>query len=351
MTGFPREDYRAFQRYTLDRRPIEVDLSDNTNLWGAHPDAVAALKSAPDEALTRYPSLYADSLRAVVARRFDVSPDCVSTGCGSDDVLDSAIRAACRPPGLLTYAAPTFSMAEVLSRMNGLDTSRVAWPDALAEPARLLEGGPAAVYLCSPNNPTGAPLPGGWLGDLLDRAGRNGPLVIVDEAYAEFDGQTHASLVVERGRALVVRTLSKLYALAGVRVGYGVGRADVVDEVEKSRGPYKVSAVAERAAVAALEDESGWAQRVLGEVLDNRERLARELRSRGFAPLPSVTNFLLMSVTPRTTAAVTAALRERGVAVRPFPGLEGLGDAIRVTVGPWPMMERFLAALDEVVAP
>jgi histidinol-phosphate aminotransferase len=79
--------------------------------------------------------------------------------------------------------------------------------------------------------------------------------------------------------------------------------------------------------------------------------LARELRSRGFAPLPSVTNFLLMSVTPRTTAAVTAALRERGVAVRPFPGLEGLGDAIRVTVGPWPMMERFLAALDEVVAP
>ena len=266
MTGFPREDYQEFQRYTLDRRPIDVDLSDNTNLWGAHPDAVAALKSAPDEAFTRYPSLYADSLREVVARRFDVSPDCVSTGCGSDDVLDSAIRAACRPPGLLTYAAPTFSMAEVLSRMNGLDTKRVAWPDALAEPDRLLEGGPAAVYLCSPNNPTGAPLPRGWLHDFLERTGRNGPLVIVDEAYAEFDGHTHVGLVVERGRALVVRTLSKLYALAGVRVGYGVGRADVVDEVEKSRGPYKVSAVAERAAVAALEDASGWAQRVLGEV-------------------------------------------------------------------------------------
>jgi histidinol-phosphate/aromatic aminotransferase/cobyric acid decarboxylase-like protein len=214
----------------------------------------------------------------------------------------------------------------------------------------LLAGGPAAVYLCSPNNPTGAPLPVGWLEDFLDRAGPNGPLVIVDEAYAEFEGHTHAGLVVERGRALVVRTLSKLYALAGVRVGYGVGRADVVDEVEKSRGPYKVSAVAERAAVAALRDESGWAQRVLTEVRDNRERLAEELRSRGFAPLPSVANFLLLSVTPRTTQAVTAALGQRGVAVRPFPGLEGLGDAIRVTVGPWPMMERFLSALDEVVA-
>lgn len=351
MTGFPREDYRSFQRYTLDRGPIEVDLSDNTNLWGPHPDAVSALKSAPDEALTRYPSLYADGLRGVVAHQFEISPDCVSTGCGSDDVLDSAIRAACRPPGLLTYAAPTFSMAEVLSRMNGLDTKRVPWPEALADPARLLAGGPAAVYLCSPNNPTGAPLPSGWLEDFLDRAGPNGPLVIVDEAYAEFDGRTHVGLVVKRGRGLVVRTLSKLYALAGVRVGYGVGRADVVDEVEKSRGPYKVSALAERAAVAALEDRSGWAQRVLAEVRANRERLAGELRSRGFAPLPSAANFLLMSVAPHTTQAVTTAMRGRGVAVRPFPALESLGDAIRVTVGPWPMMERFLSALDQVAAP
>ncbi|NIU72378.1 MAG: aminotransferase class I/II-fold pyridoxal phosphate-dependent enzyme, partial [Gammaproteobacteria bacterium] len=230
---------------------------------------------------------YADRLRGAVARRFGVSADCVTTGCGSDDVLDSAIRAACRPPGLVAYAAPTFSMAEVLSRMNGLETNRVPWPEALAEPERLLADGPAAVYLCSPNNPTGASLPATWLEAFLERTGPDGPLVIVDEAYAEFEGSTHAGLIVERGRGLVVRTLSKLYALAGVRVGYGVARADVIEEVEKSRGPYKVSAVAERAAVAALEDESGWAETVLAEVRRNRKRLAEQLRTRGLDPLPS----------------------------------------------------------------
>ena len=350
MNGFPRDDYRRFERYTLDRKPIAVDLSDNTNLWGAHPDARRVLAGAADETLTRYPSLYADDLRREVARRFQVDPACVTTGCGSDDVLDSAIRAACRPPGLVTYASPTFSMADVLSRMNGMDTRAVPWPDALADPGSLLESAPAAVYLCTPNNPTGEPLSARWLDGFLDKAGPDGPLVILDEAYADFHGETLVPLALDYGRALVVRTLSKLYALAGLRVGYGLGAPAVVEEVEKSRGPYKVSALAERAAVAALQDESGWAVEVLSEVVENRDRLIGELGRRGFEPGPSVTNFVLLPVAPHTTAGVFEQLRARGVAVRPFPGLPGLGDCVRVTVGPWPLMDRFLAALDEVRA-
>ena len=350
MTGFPRDDYRDFNRYTLDREPIAVDLSDNTNLWGAHPDARRALADATDETITRYPSLYADALRQEVARRFGVDVSCVTTGCGSDDVLDSAIRAACLPPGLVAYASPTFPMAEVLSRMNGMDTHAVPWPDALADPDRLLEGAPAAVYLCTPNNPTGEPLAARWLESFLEKAGPNGPLVILDEAYADFHGETLVPLALGHGRTLVVRTLSKLYALAGLRVGYAVGAPAVVEEVEKSRGPYKVSALAERAAVAALQDECGWSRQVLSEVLDNRERLIDELGRRGLEPAPSVTNFLLIPVAPRATADVCGGLRARGVAVRPFPQLPGQGDCIRVTVGPWPLMERFLAALDEVIS-
>jgi len=349
MSGFPRDDYRRFERYTFDRKPVAVDLSDNTNLWGAHPDARRALANATDETLTRYPSLYADDLRREVSLRFGVDPGCVTTGCGSDDVLDSAIRAAGRPPGLIVYASPTFAMAEVLSRMNGMDTNAVPWPDALADPDRLLDGSPAAVYLCTPNNPTGKPLSARWLEAFLDKTGPNGPLVILDEAYADFHGETLLPLAMDHGRALVVRTLSKLYALAGLRVGYGLGAPAVVEEVEKSRGPYKVSALAERAAVAALQDESGWSRQVLSEVLDNRDRLVGELGRRGLRPEPSVTNFVLVPVAPLTTSGVFSELWARGVAVRPFPALPGMGDCIRVTVGPWPLMERFLAALDEVL--
>jgi histidinol-phosphate aminotransferase len=346
---FLREDYQSFRRYRFERPPIDVDLSDNTNLWGTHPDALAAIRSSPDQAVTRYPTLYADELREQVARMYGVTPESVTTGCGSDDVLDSAIRAACRPPGLLTYAAPTFSMAEVLGRMNGLETRSITWGDALADPDRLLEDQPAALYLCSPNNPTGAPLPDGWLREFLEGMAPDGPLVILDEAYAEFEGRTHTPLAVEDGRVLVVRTLSKVYALAGLRVGYGIGRADLVDVVEKSRGPYKVGGVAERAAVAALQDASGWARRVVAEVHANRERLAEALRARGLQVHPSVTNFLLVGVAPGSALDLQSRLAARGVAVRPFPALPEAGDAIRVTVGPWPMMERFLSALDQAL--
>jgi len=350
VSNFPRDDYLPLKRYSSVRAGVELDLSDNANLWGPHPASVEAVLSSPPEAFHRYPSLYSDDLRDQVAEKFGISPDCVTTGCGSDDVLDSAIRASGHRPGLVTYASPTFVMAEVFSRLNGLETRRTPWPEALAQPGLLLESNPCAVYVCSPNNPTGAPLPDGWLEDFLALCGPAGPLVILDEAYAQFEGRSHARLAVDHGRILVAHTLSKLYALAGVRVGYGIGRADVIEEIEKSRGPYKVSAISERAAVAALSDESGWLERVVSEVRRNRDRLASELTNRGLEPLPSVTNFLLVPTPSRPVGEIQAGLLERSVSVRPFPGLEGIGDAFRTTVGPWPLMEGLLSALDEVLA-
>jgi histidinol-phosphate/aromatic aminotransferase/cobyric acid decarboxylase-like protein len=250
----------------------------------------------------------------------------------------------------MSYAAPTFVMAEITGRMNGLDTRSLPWADVLAEPGLLLEGNPDVVYLCTPNNPTGAALEPQWVRRFLDRVGAEGPLVILDEAYADYQGQTLIPLALEHGRTVVTRTLSKLYALAGVRVGYGVAAPEVIREVEKSRGPFKLSAPAERAAVAALRDESGWAQDILSRTRRNRDRLVAALASRGVNPHPSVTNFLLVPVAPLSTDRLTRELAGRGIAVRPFPAQPDLGDCVRVTVGPWAMMETFLAAFDEVRA-
>lgn len=344
----PRPDYAALSRYDPDRRPVEVDLSDNTNLWGTHPEALAAIREADPDALARYPLLYADGLRNTVARRHGVRPEQVTTGCGSDDVLDSLWRAIAEDGGLVSYAAPTFSMVEPLSRMNGRATRAVPWSMALEDPESLFEGDPVMVYICRPNNPTGHLAPLAWVERVLERAGDSGPVVLLDEAYADFAGETLIPLAVGHPRAIVVRTLSKAYGLAGLRVGYGVAGVGLVDEIEKSRGPYKVGRLAEAAACAALLDSGGWVEATLREAIANRDRLTAELTARGADVLPSAANFLLIPVEPGTAVEIALALRELGVAVRPFADGLDVGDAVRVTVGPWPLMERFLAAWDRL---
>lgn len=347
---FPRPDYRPLTRYAPDRRPVPVDLCDNTNLWGAHPDALSVVRDANLHALARYPSLYADELREAAAAHVGVAPEHVTTGCGSDDVLDSTWRAVAEHGGVVRFAAPTFSMVEPLTGMNGRTARPVPWSAALDDPGRLLADDPVLVYVCRPNNPTGHLSGLAWVRELLDRAGEEGPVVILDEAYADFAGATAVEVALAHPRALVVRTLSKAYGLAGMRVGFGIGDPGLVLEAEKSRGPYKVSRIAEAAGSAALRDESGWVVRTVGECIENRERLYGELARRGLQPLPSHANFVLVPVASGSAQAWTSALRDQGVAVRPFPSCPDVGDAFRVTVGPWPLMERFLAALDTLAA-
>lgn len=345
----PRADYASLGRYDPGRDSVAVDLSDNTNLWGPHPEALARVRAATAEDLRRYPELYADTLRKAVARRFGVSPDCVTTGAGSDDVLDCAYRAAYGAGQTVSYPAPTFSMAGELARMNGMQPRPVPWQEAFDEPLALLEGDPAVVYVCRPNNPTGAQLPQEWVARLLDMAD-GGPLVVLDEAYADFAEETLIGWAPERPKLLVARTCSKAYGLAGVRCGFGVARPDVVLEIDKARGPYKVSRLAIELAAIAVRDQDGWVARMTDECLKNRWRLAEELDDRGLTYLPSSANFILFAAPSGSAAEDSAALRESGVQVRPFEQVPDLGDALRVSVGPWPLMERFLEALDARLA-
>lgn len=348
MSPFPRPDYRELTRYHFNRDPVEVDLSDNTNQWGSHPAALRALSRASGDDLARYPELYADTLRAAAAHRFGVPMDCISTGCGSDDVLDSIYRAVrCGDGDFVSAATPTFSMALPLARMNGMDARTVPWPDALDDPGRLLEGGPALVYVCRPNNPTGHVAPAAWLESLIQQAGPSGPVILIDEAYVDFSDGSFVPVACVEPRVVVTRTLSKAYGLAGLRVGLAVAAPDTALEIEKSRGPYKVSRVAAAAAAAALRDEEGWVARTVSECVENRRRLHQALEERSLAPGRSFANFVLFAAPSGDAKADAAALRALGVAVRPFPeAREDGGDALRVTVGPWNLMERFLAALD-----
>lgn len=345
-----RASVARLELYTSNRKPCAIDLSDNTNLEGAPPSVRAAL--ADPAALTRvarYPSHYASELKRALADYLGVGAEHIVTGCGSDDVLDSAVAAFAGAGDRLAFSEPTFAMIPYFCQTHDLAARPVpflgpeqGW-DIDAE--RLLGERATITYVCSPNNPTGARASDAAMDRLL---AEGEGLVMVDEAYVEYSGGSLARRAAEHGRLLVVRTLSKAFGIAGLRVGYAVGAPELVREVEKTRGPYKINAIAELCAVAALDHDRAWVERGVAEVLAAREKFVGFLRERGRSPLPSSSNFVLVPVNDAVTVA--SRLRERDVAVRPFPALPGIGDAVRVSIGPWSILERALPALDEVLA-
>jgi histidinol-phosphate aminotransferase len=340
-----RTGYRDIPVYTTPRDRSEVDLSDNTNLWGAPPAAMRVLQAATEESVTRYPTAFEPALREALAKYAGVPADMIIAGCGSDDVLDSAIRAFGEPGDFLCLPAPSFTMIPVFARTNGLIPIEVPLTGRLdADAATMLETAAQITYLCSPNNPTG----GAFSRDAVERIvwGAAG-LVIIDQAYGEFGGETFTDLVSIGRPVLVTRTLSKAFGLAGLRVGYGIGSPELVGEIMKARGPYKVNALAERAATAALENDQKWVADRITDVVANRTRFRKELALRGITSLRSEANFVLVPV--KDCSAVSEQLRSMGIGVRALPAMPGIGDALRIGIGPWEMMELCLDALGAVL--
>jgi len=243
-------------------------------------------------------------------------------------------------------------MVPLFGRMNGLEPVAVPLTRDLGIDADALIAARGRItYICSPNNPTGTLASRRAIGDVVNRAEG---VVIIDEAYAEFSIDAFGAEATSHDHVLVVRTMSKAFGMAGLRIGYAIGHPRLVAEVEKSRGPYKVNAIAEHAAIAALSHDMPWVKDRISEVISNRNRLASALDKLGaFDVIPSAANFVLAVVRPESSLraiGIATDLRARGIAIRPFSGLAGVGDAIRITVGPWAMMQECLDALEHVCA-
>lgn len=341
LSALARRSYRDIAIYSTPSGRCSVDLSDNTNLWGAPPAALGALATIGEEEVTRYPVAFEPALVAALAEYVGVSPTMIACGCGSDDVLDSAIRAFAEPGEVLCVPDPSFGMIPVFARANGLSPVSIPLTPAHdVDVDAMLETGARITYLCSPNNPTGNALPRASVERVVENARG---LVIIDQAYVEFGGDNYFDLVSSGRPVLVTRTMSKAFGLAGLRVGYGIGSPEVITEIKKARGPYKVSALAERAAIAALAEDRQWVADRVNEVLGNRSRFRAELGKRGIAALESSANFVLVPV--NDSAAISRRLEGAGIRVRALAGLTGVGDAIRVAIGPWEVMQRCIEAL------
>ncbi len=339
-----RPSYRDIPLYAPSAGPAcPIDLSDNTNLFGVPPSAERVLREVEPARLSRYPSSYGSALKGAIAAYAGCRPEQVVTGCGSDDVIDCALRAFVEPGERVAFPDPTFVMLPTFAKLNGLEGVPVPLtPGGDLDAEALLATRAKLIYLCTPNNPTGTPASRAAVQRVLE--GAEG-LVLVDEAYGEFTRQSYLEQARTRPNVLVTRTLSKAFGLAGMRVGYAVGAAELVAEVDKARGPYKLTGVEERMAEAALTRDVAWMRARVQEALQVRERLTEGLRALGLSPLPSEANFVFVPLPG--APEIARRMRERGVSVRAFQGLTGIGEALRIGCAPWPQLEAALAALRE----
>lgn len=337
-------DEQVAERYGV---PVERVLRFDLNTAPAPPELALRLLRRGEfgRAISEYPPSDYRGLVDAAAAHYGVAPGEILVGAGADEVLDLVAKAFLPPGAGAVIPTPTYAMYRVLTEQRGarpILVPRLPATDgyALDLPAvRAAAREAAVVWLCDPNNPTGLPEPEGTLAALLDdlaadaaAAGRPAPVVVLDEAYAEFVGRTGAHLPGIHPRLVLVRTASKAFALAGLRVGFAIARRELLAEVEPYRPPGSV-AVPSVAIVTAALAEPSLPEAHVARVAAERQRLANGLARLGLPVRPSVTNFLLVDLGSAGRAHdVATALLRRGLVPRTFGSDHPLAGHLRFTV-------------------
>jgi histidinol-phosphate aminotransferase len=350
------------ERYGI---PLERVARFDLNTSPAPPELASRLLAAGpvDRPMSEYPPADYRRLVDAAAARYGVSPEELLVGAGADEVLDVIVKAFLPAGGRAVIPVPSYAMYRVLTEQRPADVIAVArrpQADGFAldvSAVRAAARGASLVWLCSPNNPTGLPEPEGVVEALLEglladaaAAGSVPPVVVLDEAYAEFTGRTLLPLREEYAGLVVVRTLSKVYALAGLRVGFAVARPELIAAMAPYRPPGSVSVVSVSIAADMLGDDGAVAA---GRVRIERERtrLRAGLRAAGWRVGESVTNFLLVDfASPERAAAVAEALLRRGLVPRTFPAGHPVAHCLRLTVRNEEQDDRLIAAARELGA-
>jgi histidinol-phosphate aminotransferase len=310
-----------------------VKLASNENPLGPSPRALEALGGCTRE-VHRYPDGSCFALRERLAARMGLAPDQFVFGSGADEVLELLAKTFLSPGDRVVMPWPSFAMYPLVARGMGAEPILVPLTDAMEHDflalAKAVREGAKMVMLCNPNNPTGTSFGAGALADFVSEIPSDVVLVI-DEAYFEFvrctDFPDSLALIAERPATIALRTFSKIYGLAGLRVGYGISDPELIGYLDRARHPFNVNSLAEAAALAALDDDE-HVRRTQEMNASGIEYLNRELGNLGYRVWPTDANFVLVE----TGAGYYDALLRRGVIVRPMAGF-GLGNHIRISVG------------------
>jgi histidinol-phosphate aminotransferase len=339
--------------------PIESIIRFDLNTSPAPPELAARVLAAGrfESPLSEYPPSDYRRLVEAAAARYGVGTEELLVGAGADEILDLIAKAFLPPGGSAVIPAPTYAMYRVLTEQRPARIVSVARRPASEgwaldrDATRAAARGAELVWLCSPNNPTGLAEPVGVIEALLtdiasDAAAedRLAPAVVLDEAYAEFAGRSLVDLRHRYPRLVIVRTASKAYALAGLRVGFAIAARATIAAIEPYRPPGSVSTASVTVVADALSDDAILVDN-LDRVSTERARLTSALARVGWSVGPSVTNFLLVDFgTPERAAATAEGLLRRGLVPRTFGAGHPLSDHLRLTVRAVPENDRLVEA-------
>jgi histidinol-phosphate aminotransferase len=340
--------------------PIEEIVRFDLNTAPTPPELAQRVMTAGrfHVSLSEYPPADYRRLVEAAAARYGVGTDELVVGAGADEILDVIAKTFLVEGSRAVIPTPTYAMFRVLTEQRGAlavlvprlgpsESYAIDIP-AIREAAR----DAALIWLCSPNNPTAQPEPDGTIETVLGlvaadatAAGRPLPIVVLDEAYAEFVGRSLADLRFDHPNLIVIRTASKAYALAGLRVGFAIARPELVARMNPIRPPGSVSTVSVTVVTEALLDDDLAATNV-ARVAAERKRLITALSDAGWSVGPSVTNFVLVDLeTVDRAAAAAEALLRRGLVPRTFPDAHPLADHLRLTVRSSRQNDRLIAAV------
>jgi histidinol-phosphate aminotransferase len=322
-----------------------VKLNTNENPYPPSPKVRRAILAEADERLRLYPSPDSAALRRAAAEAYGFPAERIVAGNGSDDLLAMVARAFVGEGDALCCPSPTYTLYDTLVEIQGGKVIRVPYPDDYSLPKGLFRKAAPVTVVANPNSPSGTGVPLERLAELADAVPG---ILLVDEAYADFSGDTALPLARERRNVLVLRTFSKSFSLAGMRIGLAFGSHEIVDGLNKVKDSYNLSRIAIAAGAAALSDMK-WMERNAARIRKTRDELSAALPGCGFLPWPSRANFVLARTADgRSARPVYEALKGKRILVRHFD-TPRLAPCLRITVGTDEEVAAFLAELRKVV--
>lgn len=343
--------------YVPGEQPQEglfIKLNSNESPYEPSPKAIAAMQNAIAQGLALYPDAESTAVRQAAAKYYGLSADQVFVSNGSDESLAHTFQGLFRHAGKkILFPSITYSFYPVYAKLFAVPYEQVPLAsDYTIDLAPYLAAKPeevAAIIFANPNAPTSMQLDLAQIEQLLQA--QPDILIVVDEAYVDFGGTTSVGLIQKYPNLLVIQTLSKSRSLAGIRVGFAFGQAELMQaltRVKNSFNSYPVDRIAQAGAIAALEDEEHFNQ-TRQKIINSREYLEREVRALGFEVLPSKTNFIFMRHPEFDAGAIAAALRERLILVRHFKQ-DPIEQFLRVTIGTQENCEILVKNLSEIIS-
>jgi len=326
-----------------------IKLNTNENPYGPSARVIEALRAEADDALRLYPDPNAERAKAAVAAYYGIAEDRVFVGNGSDEVLAHTFQALLNHSQPLLFPDITYSFYPVYCGLYGVAYETVSLSEGFelrVEDCLRPNGG---IIFPNPNAPTGRLLPLGEIEKLLQN--NRDSVVVIDEAYVDFGGESAIPLVKDFPNLLVIQTLSKSRSLAGLRVGFAIGNPDLIEALERvknSFNSYPLDRLAIAGTVEALRDEEHF-QRNRRAILDSRGRLTADLEKLGFDVIPSAANFVFARHPERDAAELHRRLRERAIIVRHFTKPR-IDQYLRITVGTDEQCDSLIQALDDILA-